>query len=370
MSPVIRKKKKKFHLPPKYWLLIVSAMCVAIMVLSLTTTVISTPLYAIANYAVVPLENGISHVGSFFVTRAEMMSKIQDLLAENKDLQGQVDDLIEENTNLQQERYELTRLRELYNLDEQYASYQKTGARVIAKDAGNWYHSFIIDKGSKDGIATDMNVLSGSGLVGRVTDVGPDWAKVVSIIDDDSNVSASVLSTSDSLIVSGSLQEYAGGVIDFSMLQDTADQVVEGDKIVTSNISDKYLPGILIGYISSIEKDSNNLTKSGTITPAVDFAHIDTVLVILDTKQTVSDEDIAAAEAAMSASAAAAASSDAAEESTASGGSTDNTADTAEQTPADNTADGTAAGDAAAENAAAGTPAGTADQTPADGNAN
>ena len=58
-----------------------------------------------------------------------------------------------------------------------------------------------------------------------------------------------------------------------------------GDPIVTSYISDQYRQGILIGYISAMETDVNNLTKSGTITPAVDFEHIEEVLVILDKKQ-------------------------------------------------------------------------------------
>ena len=57
----------------------------------------------------------------------------------------------------------------------------------------NWFSTFTIDKGSKDGIAADMNVMAGSGLVGIVTEVGPTWAKVRSIIDDSSNVSAMVL---------------------------------------------------------------------------------------------------------------------------------------------------------------------------------
>ena len=61
-------------------------------------------------------------------------------------------------------------------------------------------------------------------------------------------------------------------------------------KIVTSDISDKYLPGILIGYIESIDVDSNNLTKSGEIIPAVDFGHLDEVLIILDKKQTINEE--------------------------------------------------------------------------------
>ena len=58
-------------------------------------------------------------------------------------------------------------------------------------------------------------------------------------------------------------------------------------KVVTSNISDQYLPGILIGYISSINTDSNNLTKSGYLTPVVDFEHLDEVLVIMELKQQI-----------------------------------------------------------------------------------
>jgi rod shape-determining protein MreC len=68
------------------------------------------------------------------------------------------------------------------------------------------------------------------------------------------------------------------------MLEDENDAVVVGDKVVTSKISDKYLPGILIGFIQYIENDNNNLTKSGYITPAVDFEHMSEVLVITDMK--------------------------------------------------------------------------------------
>ena len=83
-----------------------------------------------------------------------------------------------ENSQLMQEKYELEDLRALYELDRSYSDYSKVAANVIGKDSGNWFHSFIIDKGSQDGIEVDMNVLSGSGLVGIVTKVGADWAQV------------------------------------------------------------------------------------------------------------------------------------------------------------------------------------------------
>ena len=131
-----------------------------------------------------------------------------------------------------------------------------------------------------------MNVISGSGLVGIVTKVGPNWAQVRSIIDDTSNVSGMVLSTADNLMVTGNLQSMQKGDIDFSQLNDGEGKVAVGDKVVTSDISDRYLPGISIGYISSVKTDPNNLTKSGKITPLVDFEHLDVVLVITHTKDT------------------------------------------------------------------------------------
>ncbi len=290
MSPVIKPKGEKFTLPSKYLLFILTILCTGMVLLTFNTTVFSGPLSAVAGYTVVPFEQGISVVGSWLSGRSEELVRIRDLLTENEALKQKVDELTIENTRLQQDRYELTNLRQLYNLDNQYDEYEKTGARIIAKDAGNWFYSFVIDKGAKDGIAVDMNVMAGSGLVGRVVAVGPNWAKVKSIIADDSNVSAMVLASSDNLIVSGNLKLYNSGVIEFEQLIDSDNVVVEGDKIVTSNISDKFLPGILIGYVNTINSDANNLTKSGYITPAVDFEHLEEVLVIMELKQTVSED--------------------------------------------------------------------------------
>ena len=136
-----------------------------------------------------------------------------------------------------------------------------------------------------------MNVLAGSGLVGIVTEVGPTWAKVRSIIDDSTNVSGMVLSTSDTCIVSGDLSLMSSGQISFDQMENNDNVVSVGDQIVTSYISDKYLQGILIGSISEINVDSNNLTRSGYIIPAVDFKNIQEVLVITTTKAELTGEN-------------------------------------------------------------------------------
>ncbi len=255
------------------------------MMLSFATDIFEGPLNVVAGYVIVPFQKGIGKAGEWLSNRSEDMKTMSELSEENKQLKAQIAELQISINDLQSDKYELSELRELFKLSEQYSDYEKLGARVIGKDAGNWFSNFIIDKGSNDGVLPDMNVMAGSGLVGIVTEVGPNWASVQAIIDDESNLSGTVMSTSDNLIVSGDLELMNEGLISFSQLVDAENKVVPGDQIVTSAISDKYLPNITVGYITQINEDANNLTKSGYLTPIVDFKHFNTVLVVMELKQ-------------------------------------------------------------------------------------
>ena len=284
------KRKSKFVLPARYILMIMTGICIAGMLLGFTLNISGGPLNAVAGYIFIPMQRGINTVGTFLTGKAESLKNLADVMVENEQLRQQVDALTTELNTIKLEQYELDNLRELLELDQKYPSYEKVAANVIGRNGGNWFSSFTIDKGSEDGIETDMNVIAGSGLVGIVTDVGPNYARVSTIINDMNKVSGMVTSTSDNLVVSGSLENMNENmVIDFSDLSDGDDEVRVGGTVVTSYISDRYQQGILIGYVASLKMDSNNLTKSGTITPAVDFEHIEEVLVILNKKQTAED---------------------------------------------------------------------------------
>ncbi|MBS7302573.1 MAG: rod shape-determining protein MreC [Lachnospiraceae bacterium] len=285
MSPVLKRKREKFHLPNKYLLFLLTLFCVGMMILSFTTNFLAAPLNYISSYLIVPFEKGLTSVGTYALEKTKQLQELSYVLKENEQLKEHINELTIENTLLQQEKYELTKLRELYELDAEYENYNKIGAHIISRDSSNWYSSFVIDKGSDDGIKVNCNVIAGSGLVGRVVEVGPNHAKVISIISDGINTSGMILASGDNLIVTGNLTTMAEGKIEYSQLIDSKNKVTVGDKIVTSNISDQYLPGILIGYISSIATDSNNLTKSGYVTPVVDFEHLNEVLVIKELKQ-------------------------------------------------------------------------------------
>lgn len=281
-----RSKRNKISIPAKYILLALSVICIIMMVLSYATDLLDGPPQAVAGYTVIPFQKAISYAGNWLFSRSESIKELESLREENEELKKTVDDLTIKINDLTTDKYELAELRQLMSLSEKYSDYPTVGARVIGKDAGNWYSTFLIDKGSNDGIKVNMNVMAGSGLVGIVTSVGPNWATVRSIIDDESNISAMVLNTSDTMIVTGDLEMYSNGSIKFTELKADDGEVAAGDQIVTSQISSKYLPGISIGYIKEITNDSNNLTKSGYITPVVDFEHLDIVLVITRMKQT------------------------------------------------------------------------------------
>lgn len=282
------KRNAKHSFPTRYLLLILTGLCVLVMFVSFTLNLSGGPLNTVAGYVFTPMQKGINAVGTWFTSKADELKSLKTVMQENEELQAKVDELTTQLNTIKLEQYELDNLRELYELDQKYPSYEKVAARIIGSDTSNWFNTFVIDKGTNDGIEKDMNVIAGSGLVGIVIDVGPDYAKVRSIIDDASNVSAMTLSTTDRCIVNGNLETMnEDQVIEFTNLKCEENAVGTGEQLVTSNISDKYLEGILIGYISSIERDSNNLTYSGTVTPAVDFKHLQEVLVILDKKQAI-----------------------------------------------------------------------------------
>lgn len=278
------KIKNQSSLSSKYILLILIVICLILMGIEGISGK-KGPVSWIANYTVVPMQKGISYAGMWISDISSNFETMKDMRAENEELQQKVDTLTIDNTRLRQEQYELERLRELYRLDENYSDYEKVGAHVIANNGTNWLNDFTIDKGSDDGIKVNCNVLAGSGLVGIVTEVGPDYARVRSIIDDSSNISAMILSTSDTCIVRGDLNLAADGRIRFEKLANNDSEIEVGEQVVTSHVSDRFVQGLLIGYVSEIEVDSNNLTRSGYITPAVDFKKIQEVLVITSTKE-------------------------------------------------------------------------------------
>ncbi len=267
----------------KYLLIILTVLCTVMIVLSSIQDGAMNPLRNAVGYVLVPIEKGINTIGTAIYNELSELKNLKSAYKENEELKARIDFLEEENNRLKAESLELDRMRELYKLDQTYMQYPKVAARVIARDSEKWFQVFRIDKGSEDGIMVDMNVMSGEGLIGIVTDVGANYATVRTIIDDESNVSAMSQHSADNCFVKGDLTLFEDGMLRITNINKSA-HINDGDAIVTSNISTKFLPGLLIGYASDIEINSQHLTKSGKLIPVADFDNLQEVLVITQLK--------------------------------------------------------------------------------------
>ena len=277
------RKKTKITIDPKYILAGLFVFCIILGIISFRFENKMTPVRSAVSSVIAPMQKGINAIGVKISERMDYATTLKKTVRKNKKLQSQIDKLSAENKLLQQDKYELENFRKLYDLDQQYAGYPKVAARVISSDPDNWYNTFIIDKGSKNGLKKNMNVMANGGLVGIITEVNKSYSKVRSIIDDNSNISGTVLGSSENCIVSGNLKLINNGVIEVSGINGDA-KIEDGAEVVTSQISDKYLPGILIGYLKDLKKDSSNITQTGYLSPVVDFSSLDMVLVITQVK--------------------------------------------------------------------------------------
>lgn len=276
--------KSKSKITTKRLLYIFCSICVVLICVTFFTDKLTKPIRYALSRVVTPMQSGVNNIGLWFYDTRQNMKEVSALRDENKLLQEEIAELTEKNKQLEQDSYELARLRELYKLDQKYAGYDKVGARVIARDNTNWFNRFTVDKGSEDGIKEGMNVIADGGLVGIVISVDKKSCVIRSIIDDSSYVSAMLIGTGETCTVKGNLKLINDGILEVANFKSTVD-VSAGDTIVTSNISDKYLEGILIGYIKEIDVDKNNLTQSGYIIPVVDFEHLQEVLIITKLKE-------------------------------------------------------------------------------------
>ena len=272
-------KKPNFSLPPRYVLFFLTMLCVILLGINFVFPNALNPVREGVFSVFMPMQKGINQLGTMISDEIKILTQMHDAEKENQALRDEIAALKAEQDRHRLDKQELNTLRELLELKNSYEEYTTVAATVIQKESGNWFHSFIIDKGAEDGIKVDMNVLSGGGLCGIVTEVGKNYSKVLAIIDDDSNISAMSASSKDNFIIAGDLTLYGEGLLRLQYADKKA-SVAAGDMVITSNISTKYLPGLLVGYVSEISLDANQLTQSGFLVPVADFDHLTHVIII------------------------------------------------------------------------------------------
>ena len=283
---LVMKFDRKKDINPKYLLLALSIISLIFLFISAFFADFMQPVKEYTGKIITPMQDGVNSIGEWVTDRFEVFGDVKDLRAENEELKAQIESYKKDITMYQQELSELQELRDLYELDSQYPEYNMTAARVFSTNTTGWFSEFYLDKGLNDGISEGCNVLCGGGLAGIVTEVYSDYAKVRAVIDDRSNISAAITPSNSICTVEGSLNNMESGYLLVTDIDKDA-AISVGDKVITSHISDRYMYGITIGYVSEITDDSNNLTKTAKLIPAVDFSNIHDVLVITDKKQEV-----------------------------------------------------------------------------------
>jgi len=227
-----------------------------------------------------PMQNGLysatEAVGNFF----SRMFAGSDLESENQELEARVAELEAQLQDYEELKQENERLRELTNFVSENEDLTYVGAKVIGSAPGHWFHILIINAGLKDGIAVDMPVVTGDGLAGRVVDCGPNFSRVMAIIDSSSGVSAIVERTRDHGIVKGSVSSGdEDKLLTLANLPLDAD-LVPGDTVITSGLSGVFPKGIPIGEVTEVSPSSDGMSNEAVVTPWVDFKHIEDVLII------------------------------------------------------------------------------------------
>lgn len=263
----------------KIILAVVTAVLVIIMALS---TIPSLKINFISNAVgviVSPVQKVISSVINSTQGFFSFVFDMKSYQAESEEMEKRIAVLEKEVRETEELKKENSRLRAMLDMRERTVEYEMETAEVIAKEAGNWFNSFTIDKGTADGISVYDPVITDKGLVGYVSEAGTTHSKVVSVIDSTTSVAATVKRTGDSAVVEGDLKLQEQGLC--RMVYVNRNSVITvGDYLETSGLGGIYPKGIYIGKIREVTGDSTGLSQNAIIEPAVDFDALREVFVI------------------------------------------------------------------------------------------
>ncbi|HAA81682.1 MAG TPA: rod shape-determining protein MreC [Thermoanaerobacter sp.] len=240
-----------------------------------------TKVESIVGTVFTPIQKVFYQMGEEISNFFSSISEIGTLRATNEKLQKEVEKLRKENIQLQELMNENKRLKEALNFKTENVELDLKLATITGKNSGNWFNIFTIDKGKNEGIKPGMAVLDEKGnMVGQITEVGDNWAKVLAIIDRDSSVSAVAVRTRDNGVVRG---DSNGGLIMIYLPLDA--ELIEGDVVTTSGMS-RFPKGLIIGKVSKVTRDPGSLLKQAVIEPAADFERLEYVFVVTNTTNT------------------------------------------------------------------------------------
>ena len=231
----------------------------------------------VANNLVMPIQNGMTYIKNKISGNSTFFQDISNLKAENEQLKEENSSLEKQLRELENIKSENETLKEYLDLTEKYGEYKTIPAYIINKDISNYAKTIVINIGSNDGVEENMTVIGDEGLVGHVISVTESTAKVQTIIDTSSSVSASMSTTKEAIVCKGTLEEKSALK---AMYIPTESNIIQGDSIETSGLGGIYPKGIHVGTVKKVVTSQNIIDRYAIVETAVDFDKLDSVLVI------------------------------------------------------------------------------------------
>ncbi|VAX31200.1 Rod shape-determining protein MreC [hydrothermal vent metagenome] len=199
---------------------------------------------------------------------------LMDVREENLNLLHRIDRLTLENSRLREKEILTDRLKALLDYRE-HADVGMVSAEVIGRDPSQWFDTIILNKGSVDGIAVDMGVVTPMGVVGKVIHVAPRYAQVLLVSDFNSAIGARVQRTRDEGIIQGVNTDS----LQLKYLSHDS-KVSVGDLLVTSGMEGSFIKGLNIGRVEDLERRDGEMFLKIKTTVAVDLSKVEEVLII------------------------------------------------------------------------------------------
>lgn len=241
------------------------------------------PVSVIVNTVASPIKNGFSYIAHSMEKGRNFIWDMRAYKEDNERLESEIIELKREARDISSYKEENEQLRELLNLKESSEDYTSIAANVISYSQNEWYRAIELNKGSAHGIIEGCAVITPDGVVGTVTEVGPSYSIVTTILDKSSITGIKVSRTSGTGLVEGD-DELAKDLKCKLSFLDRNTPVIVGDIIETSGSGGLYPAGLVIGTVVNVSANSAGTLNYAEIDPAVDFSSLHSVLVILGRK--------------------------------------------------------------------------------------
>ncbi|MBC7231767.1 MAG: rod shape-determining protein MreC [Chloroflexi bacterium] len=222
-----------------------------------------------------PLQYSFHWISVRIAHGVQTLRDLRTLQSRIQELQDTVDRLMIENVRLREAEIERTILREQLQFKLANPTYELLAAEVIGRDPSNLLQYIIIDRGANDGVAVGMPVVTARGLVGRVTSVYPQSARVMLLTDPASSVNALIQSSRATGVVQG--QGQRGLVMRYI---EQSEQVAVGDIVLTSGLGGNFPKRLVIGQVTAVKRNDVEMFQEVQVQSAVRFDRLEIVLVV------------------------------------------------------------------------------------------